>query len=287
VAVIDHRSLTVAARRLHRSLQSVSRSLAALERSVGVELVRRTTRRVEPTEAGLAFYDRVKQALAALDEAKLEVANLRAEPTGVLRIAAPVLFAPTHLFPVITAFMERYPKIEIDLKLSDRFVDLIDEGIDVAVRIGELPDSSLKAKRLGELRRVVFGAPNYFERRGYPKHPSDLEHHDCVVRVSDRPGDLWPFRIGGKAATVKVKGRFRADNTMSTYAAVAEGIGLGFTPLWQITDLVDRGIVEPVLVEFEAPTIPIQVVWHASRVPLAKSRLFIDFLATRLECKRL
>ncbi|MBN8941679.1 MAG: LysR family transcriptional regulator [Rhizobiales bacterium] len=287
LAIVETGSLTAAARRLDRSLQSVSRALATLEQSVGVELIRRTTRQSQPTEAGLAFHRRVRPAFDEIAAARREAASRRAEPSGHLTIGAPVLFGPAQLVPVIAAFMERHPAIEISLKLSDRFADLQDEGLDLAVRIGELPDADLMAKRLGALRRVAFGAPSYFARFGRPEHPDALARHCCIVRNAGGDADKWPFQVDGRPRTVKVSGRFRADSTAATYKAVALGLGIGFTPLWQIRDLVDRGEVELILTTFEPPKAPIHAVWPASKLPLAKTRLFIDFLARELKAERL
>lgn len=287
LTIVETGSLTAAARRLDRSLQSVSRSLATLERSVGVELVRRTTRQSHPTEAGLAFHRRVKPAFDEIVGARLEAASRRAEPSGQLTIGAPVLFGPAQLVPVIAAFMAQHPTIEISLKLSDRFADLQDESLDLAVRIGELPEADLMAKRLGSLRRVAFGAPSYFARFGRPEHPDELAGHCCIVRNARGDADKWPFQVDGKPRTIKVTGRFRADSTAATYKAVALGLGIGFTPLWQIRDLVDRGEVELILTDFEPPRAPIHAVWPASKLPLAKTRLFIDFLAGELKAERL
>lgn len=287
LAIVETGSLTAAARRLDRSLQSVSRSLATLERSVGVELVRRTTRQSRPTEAGLVFHRRVRPAFDEIVGARLEAASRRAEPSGHLTIGAPVLFGPAQLVPVIAAFMEQHPTIEISLKLSDRFADLQDDGLDLAVRIGELPEADLMARRLGALRRVAFGAPSYFARFGRPEHPDELAGHRCIVRNARGDADKWPFQVDGRPRTVKVSGRFRADSTAATYKAVALGLGIGFTPLWQIRDLVDQGIVEPILTAFEPPKAPIHAVWPASKLPLAKTRLFIDFLARELKADRL
>ncbi|QCI69283.1 LysR family transcriptional regulator [Phreatobacter stygius] len=287
LAVVEAGSLTAAARRLGRSLQAVSRSLATLEQSIGVELIRRTTRQSHPTDAGLAFHRRVKPAFDEIVGARLEAASRSAEPSGHLTIGAPVLFGPAQLVPIIARFMERHPRIEISLKLSDRFADLQDDNLDLAVRIGELPDTDLMAKRLGALRRVVFGAPSYFARQGRPDHPDALAGHCCIVRTAGADADTWPFLIDGRHRAVKVTGRFRADSTAATYQAVALGLGIGFTPLWQIRDLVDQGVVDIVLEAFEPPRAPIHVVWPASRLPLAKSRLFIDFLAAELKAERL
>ena len=168
LAVIDAGSQTAAARRLGRSLQAVNRSLAALEKSVGVELVRRTTRKSFATEAGLAFYRRVKPAAAEITAARLEAAGRRSEPSGLLRIAAPVLFGSNFVVPALAEFMQRYPHIETHLHISDQPIHLVGQGFDLAVRIRELPDSSLKTRRLGEIRTVAYASPDYLARHGHP-----------------------------------------------------------------------------------------------------------------------
>ena len=283
IGVVEAGSLTAAARQLERSLQAVSRSLALLEQNIGIALIRRTTRRCSPTEAGAAFYRRVKPAFPEIHDAWAEAAELRDEPTGVLRISAPVLFAPTYLVPTVAKFMARHPRVEVDLTLTDAFADLIGQDLDLAVRIGDLPDSDLKARRLGVLRRVVFGTPDYFARRGYPQHPSDLAQHACVVRPVPGQESTWPFLIDGKLRRVKVSGRFRADASASAIEGVAQGLGIGFGPLWQVRHLLEAGRIEIVLVPFEPQPTPVQLVWHPTRTPLARTRLFADFLVDALK----
>lgn len=283
VATVEEGNLSAAARRLRRSLQSISRSLATLERSIGVELIRRTTRQSNPTTGGLEFYNRVRPALLEISDAANDAASQRTEPTGLLRISASVLFAPIYLMPVIATFMHRYPKVEIELKLSDRFVDLLEEGIDLAIRIGDLPDSGLRARRLGELRRVVFGSPEYFAQHGRPTHPGELVHHQCVTRRLDTSAETWPFMIEGEAKAIRIAGRLRTDNTAATYAAATHGIGLGFTPFWQIRHLVDQGQLEVVLADFETPSVPIYAVSPFTKVPLPKAQLLIELLAKKLK----
>lgn len=288
LAVIEAGSQTAAARRLGRSLQSVNRSLAALERSVGVELIRRTTRRSFATEAGLAFYRRVKPAVAEISEARLEAASRRIEPSGLLRIAAPVQFASTFVVPAVAQFMQRYPKIEVDLKVSDRPVDVVGDRFDLAVRIRELPDSSLKTRQLGKLRTVVYGAPSYFERHGRPRHPEDLAHHRCVLRgAGESETEAWRFQVGRHIRTVRVSGGFKTDNTAAVHAAVCQGLGLGYGPFWQIRDLFDSGALGIVLEDFETPRMPIHAVSPPSGMRPAKTRLFTDLLAERLKHERL
>ncbi len=283
LAIFEKGSQAAAARHLRRSLQSINRSLTTLERSIGVELVQRSTRHSRPTDAGQAFYRRIKPAFAEISEAKLEAASRRSEPSGLLRIGAPVLFGSAYVAPAICDFMERYPQIEVELAASDSPVDLLGEGLDLAIRIRDLADSELRARRLGELRVVVFAAPSYLARHGRPEHPDDLARHHCVVRLGNADAEKWPFRIGGRRKTVRIAGRFRTDSAAAANAAVARGHGLGLAPLWQIGDLVDRGDVEIVLEEFETAKLPIYAAMPPRRIPPAKTSLFIELLVARLK----
>lgn len=287
LAIVEKGGLTAAARHLRRSLQSISRSLTTLERSIGVDLVRRTTRRSHPTEAGLAFYRRVKPALTEIKDARLEATSEQAELTGLLRVGGPAMFAAAHIVPVICELVARHPKIEIELKVSDREVDLVAERLDIAVRIREMRDSTLKARKLGELRVVAFGAPSYFVRHGRPRHPDELARHECVVRLTNGDDETWPFRIAGRRRLIKVSGRLRSDSTAAANAAVACGAGIGFAPLWQVRNLVDRGEAEIILEDFEVARVPIHAVWVPTKVPLAKAQLFADSLIARLKSERL
>ncbi|OHV84704.1 LysR family transcriptional regulator [Rhizobium sp. LCM 4573] len=283
VAVVEQGSLTDAARHLRRSLQAVSRSLASLESDVGVQLVHRTTRQCSTSEAGQDFYERVKPAVAEIREAELEANNRRSEPSGILRIGAPVQFGPQFLVPVIAEYMRTFPGVEVDLQLSDALTDLSSAGLDLVVRIAELPDSGLQGRRLGALRRVVFGAPAYFERHGRPTHPAELRQHSCIVRAVDQRSGQWPFLIDGKPRMITVGGPFRANTIAAVYSAVTHGLGIGFSPLWQVRHLLDDGKVELVLGEFEPKPVPIHVLWQENRFPPAKVRAFVDLLAARLK----
>ena len=287
VAIVDKGSLTAAAKQLGRSLQSISRSLATLEGDLGVELIARTTRRSAATEAGLAFYRRVGAALSEIEAAKLETSNRRSEPVGLLRITCSTVFAPLYVVPAVCAFLESHPKVDIDLDMSDGYVDLISQGFDLAIRIGELPDSSLKARRLADLRRVVFAAPDYFAKHGRPKVPGDLAGHQCLVRTSARDSDAWPFLVGGRLKAVKVAGRFRSSGALAVNEAALQGLGIANAPLWQVRALVDRGVVELVLTRFEPPRVPVHAVWPATRLLPAKTQLFLNYLAARLKAERL
>ena len=281
VAIVEKGSQVAASRHLRRPLQSLNRSLIALERAVGVELVKRTTRRSEPTEAGRLFYERVKPAIAEIIEARNEAANLRGDVSGALKVGAPVLFASCYVAPIVARFLKLYPGVDIELKASDEQVDLAADGLDVAVRIGNSVDDSLTARRLYALRVVTCGAPSYFAEHGTPKHPDDLDKHHCVLRAG--AADNWTFRIGGKRATIKVSGRFRSNSAAVIRDVASEGLGLAQLPLWQIREHVDQGALAIVLPEFEAEGMPIQLVWPPTRAPLERMRRFVDFLVNDLK----
>ena len=287
VAIVEKASLTSAAQLLGRSLQSVSRSLAAIEQDVGIELVRRTTRRSNPTEAGLAYYRRLKTALEDIEEAKLQVSHRRFEPSGLLRISGPTGFAAMHLVPATAEFLKLHPKIEVEVSTYDRYVDLVEDNLDLAVHVGPLADSTAKAKRLADLRRVFFAAPAYFAKHGRPKHPHDLSKHQCIVRTARVGADIWPFTADGKVKTIKVSGRFRGNGASVINEAATQGLGIAIAPLWHIRPLIERGLVEVTLARFSPPPIPVHASWSATRVLPAKTRLFIDFLSQRIKAQRL
>jgi DNA-binding transcriptional LysR family regulator len=283
LAIIEKGSQAAASRHLRRPLQSLNRSLIALERAVGVELVKRTTRRSEPTEAGRVFYERIRPAVAEILEARSEAASIRGEVSGPLKVGAPVVFASSYVAPIIGRFLKLYPNVEIELRASDEQVDLLAEGLDVAVRIGESVDEALVARRLYALRVVTFGTPSYFSEHGRPERPKDLEDHHCILRAGADVIDKWPFRIEGKPQAVKVNGRFRTNSASAIRAAASEGLGLARLPLWQIRDLVDEGEVVIVLSEFETEGMPIQLVWPPTKAPLERMRRFVDFLSSGLQ----
>jgi DNA-binding transcriptional LysR family regulator len=282
VAIIDHGSLTAAARHVGRSLQAVSRSLAALERELGSELVIRTTRRLRATDAGLAFHARVKAALADLDLARDALLYDSRALAGRLRIGASTQFGPTYLVPVLMAFMERHPNVEIDLALADRHVDLLAEGLDLALRIGDLPDSNLMARRLGSVHRIVLGAPGYFAAHGRPEHPSDLAEHSCILRRGSGPTEVWSFGEGASRQDVEVRGRFRSDSPQARNEAAAAGFGIAIAPLYQVRHLLDAGRIETVLSAHATPPTPVHIVWPPGSAMPLRTRTLVDFIAKRL-----
>ncbi|SED56495.1 transcriptional regulator, LysR family [Rhizobiales bacterium GAS191] len=246
----------------------------------GVTLVQRTTRRLQLTPAGERFYARVKAILADLNMAKAELVEEARTIAGRLRISGPTLFGPRYLTPQIAAFLARHPKVIIALDLADEFTDPLDSGADVTIRIGETPVSGLTSRRLGMVRRVAFATPAYLAAHGRPARPADLAQHDCVLRLSQR--DCWTFRQGGGAEEiVTVRGRFESNSVAALNQAVVAGLGIGVASFWQIRDLVEQGRVEVILAEYEPPPMPLQAMWPPTqRLPL-RTRLLIDFLASR------
>lgn len=282
VEIVDRGSLTAAARHLGVSLQSVSRALTGLESDLGVELVRRTTRRLQPTAAGLAFHARIKAALTEIEHACAEIGRDSARIAGTLRVGAPVLFAPRYVVPACVAFLERHAGLEIELVLSDALANLVDDRLDVAIRIGEPGPPQLKIRPLAQLRRVMFAAPEYLARRGVLQRPEDLADHVCVVRTFGPDGDSWPIVIDGRLTRVPVRGTLRCNDATAANAAVAAGAGVGLAPLWQIQADLDRGRLTIVLAEFEPPPIPVQAVWLGAAGTPVRTRLFVEALVLHL-----
>ncbi len=235
----------------------------------------------------MALFRRLSAALADIEAAKLEAANRRADASGLLRLTASSAFAPLYIVPYLPAFLAAHPRVEIELGLTDAYVDLIGEGFDLAVRIGELPDSSLKSRLLATSRRVMFAVPSYLAAHGRPRRPDDLKHHQCIVRTAAREGHAWPFKIDGRIKAVKVAGRFRTSGALATNEAAVQGLGIANAPFWQVRALADAGKIELLLTRFEPPPVAIHAVWPATRVLPARTQLFIDFLAARLKQERL
>jgi DNA-binding transcriptional LysR family regulator len=287
IETVARGSLTAAAKHLNRSLQSVSRSLAALEHELGVELVRRTTRRLQPSTAGLVLYDRLRSALKDIADARAEAKRETTRIGGLFRIGASVQFAPNFIVPTAAAFLHRFPDVEIELVLSDALADLIEDRLDVAIRIGDLGASSLRSRTIARLRRVVVAAPAYLARHGSPRTPSDLSAHLCVVRTFGPEGDAWPLVLNGHAVRTAVKGTLRCNDAAAANAAVLHGAGIGLAPLWQVRRDIDDGRLELLLPEYEPRPIAVGAVWPGSAGTPARTRLFVEMLAHRLAGERL
>jgi DNA-binding transcriptional LysR family regulator len=275
VAIADAGSLTRAARAQGRSLPAVVRALAALEAELGVRLFHRTTRRIALTDSGRRYLERCREAQALVDEAEAELHAEQSEPQGNLTVTAPVLFGERHVASGVTAYLERYPRVSVQLQLLDRVVNLVEEGIDVGVRIGQLEDSSLIAQPVGSMRRLTVAAPSYLAWRGVPEHPRELLAHECV-RFASTGAPPWAFRAEGKALSVAVKSRFSVNQSATAAVACASGLGIGMFFAYQVAPYLASGALRVILAEFETPPRPIHVVYPEARLLPARTRVFID-----------
>lgn len=280
VRIVEDGSLARAASRLRRSPPAVTRALAALEARLGVRLIDRTTRRLAPTEAGRLLHDKARGLLGDYEAATLGVRE--APVRGLMRIAAPVQFGRRHVAPIATAFLEAHADLEIELLLNDRNVDLIEQSIDVAVRIGPLADSSLTARPVGELRRLWVASPAYLRGRGTPRTPEELAHHEAVLGTF-RTAQSWTFVRARRNGGVRVAGRLRVDDVETRLQAVLEGRGIGQFLSYQVADALAAGRLVRLLRAFEPPPIPVHLLTKGRTNRPPKIDAFLAFAGKRLQ----
>jgi DNA-binding transcriptional LysR family regulator len=279
--VVEAQSFTAAAAQLGMSRSAVSKTIAALEDRLGARLLNRTTRRLALTEVGQAFYERSARIVAEAEDAELAVSSLQAVPRGTLRINAPVSFGALHLAPALADFLQRYPELRVDIALADRVVDLLDEGYDLAVRIGALADSSLIARRLADNHMVVCAAPAYWRRRGRPDEPRDLARHACLTYAYQHNPNTWPFAGPDGPFAVRVEGPLVSNNGDLSRAAALAGLGVVALPRFLCGPDLAAGRLEPVLGAWMPPPTGIHAVYPHARHLSVKVRAFLDFLAER------
>ncbi|HYG88022.1 MAG TPA: LysR family transcriptional regulator [Azospirillum sp.] len=282
IAVAEEGGFAPAARRLAMSTPSVTRAVATLEGRIGARLLHRTTRVVRLTEAGARYLGDCKRILHDVAEAEASAAGTHAEPRGELTVTAPVMFGRLHVAPVLFEFLERYPQVTARLLLLDRIIDLLEEGVDVALRIGDLPDSSLRTVRVGTMRRVVCASPEYLARHGAPLVPSDLERFDVVEFSQLGTRRDWRFPSGTAVETVTPPARLVVNTADAAIAAAVAGQGLTRVLFYQIAAELRAGRLAIVLAGFEPPPLPVQLVHAEGRHASAKVRAFVDFAAERL-----
>jgi DNA-binding transcriptional LysR family regulator len=282
IAVADQGSFAAAARRLGRSPASVTRAVADLEARLGVRLLTRTTRAVSTTEAGQRFLGGAKRVLADLDEIERAAAGQGTAPRGELRLTAPILFGRLHVLPIVTEFLDRFPEVQAALALVDRPVDLVEEGLDVAVRIGALGESSAVATRVGALRRIVVASPDYLARRGTPQRPADLTDHDVVAFSGIAGVEYWVFREAAGDVNVAIRPRLVVSTAEAAIDAARAGFGLTRVLSYQAAGDVARGSLLRVLPGYEGDEVPIHLVYPGGRHPPPKLRAFLDFTTPRL-----
>lgn len=281
ITVVDQNGFAPAARRLGISASAVTRLIASLEEHLGITLLRRTTRSMTLTDAGARYLERARRILAEVTEAESSAQAERHVPSGRLLVTAPATFGRIHVGPLMAAYLKRHTEVSGELMLSDRVANLVEEGIDLAVRIGDLDDSSLIARRAGTTRRVLVGSPAYFARRGTPRRPEELRSHDTITFGGLGDSVAWRFIVGGEEQRVMVASRYTTNSADSAVWYAAEGGGLAMVLAYQAADAIADGRLKMVLEEFERPALPIQFVYPASRLLSAKVRTFVDLaLAT-------
>jgi DNA-binding transcriptional LysR family regulator len=274
VAIIEAGSLVGASRRLRRSPPAVTRALSALEDRMGVRLVERTTRHLSPTEAGVALAERARTLLADYEQVLAGVSQ--AQVQGVLRITAPVQFGRRHVAPIVSAFLNQHPDVRVELTLNDRNLDLIEEGLDLAVRIGPLADSSLVARTVGSVRRVVVASPAYLARRGVPRTPSDLATHDTIFGMARSPAREWRFGPSQRGAVVRLTPRLLVDDVEAQLQAARAGRGIARPLSYQVADDLAGGALVRLLQDFEPGPLPVQLVTLRRSYMAPKVRAFLD-----------
>ena len=282
VRVVQTGNFSAAAREQNSSQANVSKRVAALESLLGVKLLTRTSRELSLTEMGSDYYEKCLAILAELDEADAAVRSQTASPKGTLRIAAPVAFARLVLAPLIKSFIEQYPEINIDIAASDAHVDLIAQGIDIAIRAKKLEDSSLVARHLFENSMLLVASPSYLEQRGTPVIPDDLKHHKCIVYSLLSSINVWHFSKQNKDFAVPVKGNFQSSNGDTNLEVALTGVGIVQLPIWMVDEHLKSGRLIQVLTDYKANSIPLNAIYPQNRYVPLKVRCFIDFLKKEL-----
>ena len=284
VATVDARNFTAAASRLSLSKQFVSRRVMALEEALGVQLLIRNTRKLAVTELGQEFYERARRILGEVEEAEQAMSLRRAGPRGLLRVSAPMSFGMTHLSPLVAMFLRENDEVRYDMELSDRTVDVVGEGFDMAIRIGVLPDSTLVAQKLVDVRMVACCSPGYVRRRGKPAAPADLERHACLL-YGHGGAVSWDFVVDGTVKGVDVHGPLRANNGELIRDAAVAGLGIARLPDFIVADALKSGQLVPVLEDFLPGATSVYAVYPQHRQSSVTIRALVEFLRTQLRKK--
>jgi DNA-binding transcriptional LysR family regulator len=278
VAVADLEGFAPAARKLGLSPSAITRLIAALEERLGARLLQRTTRQVTLTDAGSRYLERARRILADVEEAEDAVESERTRPEGRLVISAPFGFGRLHVSPVVTAYLKRYPDVGVDLRLSDRRINLVEDGVDLAVRLGHLPDSTLVARHVGQMRRIVVASAGYLKLRGEPKRPADLTAHDTIQFGAMTATPDWRFMEDGQEIRITPTPRFTSNSSDAAIQYAEQDGGLTRVMAYQAAESLKARRLRIVLAEFEQPPVPIHVVYPTSRLLSAKVRTFIDLV---------
>jgi DNA-binding transcriptional LysR family regulator len=277
VRAIEMNSFSAVAREQQTTQPTISKQISALEQYLGVQLITRSTTHLSLTEEGKKYYQYCQQILETVAEAEASLTG-KEQATGILRLGCPVLFGQMQIVPRLKAFMMRYPEVKIDLMMTDHFVDIVEEGLDLLIRIGNRQDSSLISHRLGTTRRVTVATTDYFEQAGVPQIPNDLEHHQCIVYTRLETGNEWHFQGTEGLIKVRVRGCFQTNSSVAIREAVLSGLGIAVAPVWMFGNEIYRGDLRVVLQDYQPTPLPIHGFYRRSRFYPAKISYFIEFL---------
>lgn len=282
VRVVQTGSFSAVGRELNTTQATISKKVAALEAKLGVKLLTRSSRDVSLTQAGTDYYEQTVVMLAELDEVEARVRSQVATPQGTLRVTAPVAFGRLVLAPIVGEFLEKYPDIKIDMSLGDRHVDLIAEGVDVAIRARKLEDSSLIARHLFENPMLLVASPEYVKLHGDPREPADLKRHNCIVYSLLRTGNYWHFTHQGKEISVPVTGTFQSDSGDTNLEVALSGLGITALPIWMVNEHLQSGKLVQLLSDYKGDSIPFNAIYPQNRYVPLKVRCFVEFLKEKL-----
>lgn len=282
IAVAEEQGFAAAARRLQLSPPAITRAVASLEDTLGVKLLNRTTRHVRATEAGLRYLEDARQILAGLEAADEAAAGINAEPRGHLAVTAPVMFGRLFVMPGIVEYLQRYQAMEVDAVFLDRSVNLLEEGLDVGVRIGDLPDSTMRALRVGAVRHVLVAAPAYLEAHGSPRIPPDLREHTLIASTAGGFSRTWRFSESAGEHSVKIDSRLAVSSNDAVINAALAGFGIARLLSYQVASEVQAGLLQILMPEWEPPAHPVHIMHREGRHASARVRAFIDLMAERL-----
>jgi DNA-binding transcriptional LysR family regulator len=285
-AVVDAQGFAGAARRLGVSAPAVTRAIAELEQRLGARLLTRTTRVVRVTDAGERYVDDCRRILAEVDEAEQSAGGVHQAPRGRLTVTAPAMFGGMHVMPLVVDYLRRHPDVTVQCWFVDRIVNLVEEGVDVAIRIGELPDSSAHALRVGAVRRVICASPAYLKKHGRPEQPADLAQHTIIAANALAPAPEWRLRVNGTARAVRVHPRLATTTNDAAIAAAVAGFGLTLVLSYQVADLLRTRKLTAVLEDCEPDPLPVHVVHREGRRAAHKVRAFVDLAVERLRANR-
>ena len=283
ICVVETGSFSAAARRLNVGQPAVSKSVAQLEDRLGVRLILRSTRGLTPTEAGQHYYERAKRSIEEAHEAELLARGTGKGLSGKLRVGSAVTFARLYIVPRLSTFLSAHPDLQIDLRMDDRNIDLVEQGIDVALRMGTLPDSSMTARHLSQCKRHAVATPRYIQAHGKPKTPAELAQHEIVVHSPSGGSTAWDFQRGDTVVSVMVTGRVQVSAAEGVRAAVLADMGIAIASEWMFAPEIRRGEVQTVLEDWTLPPIDVWALFPTGRMVSAKARAFADFVETTLK----